>query len=222
MGSIGGRSYQNGIDFYEIGNRNKVSVRRNENGELIINRCEKDSFSIRPKNMKVMIFAFCILFAFIYGFFDSTSAKVLTILAFVWIGVWGYYYVNFKNEKNFCVYRYHSAEHKALNYWDRYHHATLDCNEIMKMPSISYRCGSTLIAVLLVLGSFLTIGIILIPFLLIKVIWCIACFPLVFYLWGIGKCDFLQKLVLRNPSFDEIEVATRGLWEYVHQTENES
>lgn len=136
-----------------------------------------------------------------------------------WIITLGHYYVNSKNPKNARTYRYHAAEHKALNYFDKYHKATNDCDELMKMSSISFRCGSTLIAVVLVFITLIVLGIVFIPFLSLKFIWCIVCVPITFFLWGKGKCDFLQKMVIKNPSREEVEVATCGLWEYAKEIE---
>ena len=34
------------------------------------------------------------------------------------------------------------------------------------------------------------------------------------YLWANGKCDFMQKYVIKTPGYEEVEVAVLGMYEY--------
>ena len=102
---------------------------------------------------------------------------------------------------------------------DKYGKATQNCNEIMKMSSISIRCGSTIIGVFYVLTSLIVLGILFMPGLILKILWCLISIFITLYLWANGKCDFFQKLVLREPGYAEVELATRGLLEYMKMKE---
>ena len=97
---------------------------------------------------------------------------------------------------------------------DKYGKATLDCDEVMKMSSVSWRCGSTIIAVVLVLITLCIVGILFIPWLPLKILWCALSVFITMFLWANEKCNFLQKLALKTPKRAEIEVAVLGMWEY--------
>lgn len=165
------------------------------------------------------MFAISILFSFICNYCNSYKIEIIAILVFIWIGTFGYYFIKSKNHNKFMLFRYHAAEHKVLNYIDKFGKATQDCYEIMKMPSISIRCGSTIIAVIYVLISLMLIGILFMPWTILKILWCVISLFITIYLWGKGKCDFFQKLVLKDPEYAEVELATRGLWEYMKMKE---
>ena len=85
----------------------------------------------------------------------------------------------------------------------------------MEMDSISFRCGSTIVAVVLIFATLVAIGCIIFPWLIVKIIWFAASVYFTLWLWANGKCDFFQKMVLIEPSKEEIEVAAFGVWEYV-------
>ena len=44
----------------------------------------------------------------------------MSILAFIWFATFLFYFVQTVNPKNIQMFKYHAAEHKALNYWDEY------------------------------------------------------------------------------------------------------
>lgn len=216
------RSYDDGIEYY-VNNKNiSIRVTRNSKGEIVLT---KQNIANRFKKVKeswlvkLAMIVVSILFAFIYNYISNFKIEVIAIVALFWITTFLYYFINSKNPKKFMSFRYHAAEHKALNYIDKYGKATQDCYEIMKMPSISIRCGSTVIAIVYVLFSLIIIGVLFIPGIILKILWCAFSLFITLYLWANGKCDFFQKLVLKNPGYEEVELATYGLCEYMKMKE---
>jgi len=216
------RSFNDGMEFYDHKNNTSIRLTRDSNGDIVI---EKQNITKQLKKVKngplktIAMFAISILFTFIFNYCHNYKIEIIAILLFIWIVTFGYYFINSKNPNNFMSFKYHAAEHKVLNYMDKFGKATQDCFEIMKMSSISIRCGSTIIAVTYVLISLLTIGILFMPWLILKILWCITSLFITLYLWGKGKCNFFQKLVLKDPEYAEIELATKGLWEYMKMKE---
>lgn len=55
------------------------------------------------------------------------------------------------------------AEHKFFNYIDKYKKEPETCEDVMKMSSYSYRCGSTVLVVIMTLLTLCICGILYIP-----------------------------------------------------------
>lgn len=208
-----------GIDFYINKKNITICASRNENGEIsivqsnIINQKEKFKISDR-----LLALFFTIMYLIVKSFienFGDYRIKVLSFFAFIWLAIITRYLIRAVNPKNEQIFKYHAAEHKVLNYWDIHEKVTLDCNEVRQMNSISIRCGSTIIAVVLVLITICMLGILFIPWIVLKIIWCVVSVFVTFLLWATGKCDFLQKMVIREPGIEEIEVAVQGMFEYI-------
>ena len=209
------RSYNDGIDFYNNQKNLTISAQRDENGEIVLKKLN----SIRPiekTNMNLrFIFFLSVIFTLFFYHCNNWKLELTGLLILGWIIVFSYYFFASKDPSKIQSYKYHAAEHKVLNYWDEYEQLPSNCEEVMKMPSISYRCGSTIIAVLLVLATLSILGILFIPWLILKIAWCPISIFLTLKLWANGKCDFLQKLVLIPPELPEVEVAVFGLREYI-------
>ena len=86
----------------------------------------------------------------------------------------------------------------------------------MKMSSYSYRCGSTILVVIMTLLTLCICGILYIPTLILKILWIALSIFITLYLWANNKCDFIQKFVVVNPSYSEVEVAFIGGKEYLN------
>lgn len=216
------RSYNDGIEFYVHDKNISIRLTRNLNGDIVISKHNAINRFEKVKNSQInrlVSIAISILFTFIFYYCNSYKIQIIAILALIWIYTFVYYFVNSKNSNKFMLFRYHAAEHKVLNYMDKYGKATQDFYEIMKMPSISIRCGSTIIVVVYVLISLFVIGILFMPWIILKILWCIISIFITLYLWANGKCNFLQKLALKEPGYAEVELATRGLWEYMKMKE---
>jgi len=216
------RSYNNGIDFYVSKKNITISVRRNTNGDIIVEKHNTKNGLQKAKSsplIRAVLLLLSILFALIIKNSISFKIEMLITLAFIWSCIILYYLVISKNSNNLNCFKYHAAEHKVLNYMDKYGKATQDYNEIAKMSSVSLRCGSTVIVVVCMLITLFVTGILFIPLIILKILWCIISAFITMYLWANGKCNFLQKLILQEPGPAEIEIAIRGLWEYVSMKE---
>lgn len=89
------------------------------------------------------------------------------------------------------------------------------CEDVMKMSSYSYRCGSTILVVIMTLLTLCICGILYIPTLILKILWIAFSIFITLYLWANNKCDFLQKFVVVEPSYSEVEVAFIGGKDYL-------
>ncbi|MBE5821132.1 MAG: DUF1385 domain-containing protein [Clostridiales bacterium] len=211
------RSYSNGIDFALTEKNYLISVTRDENGKINVSREGRKLKEKRDIKNYLLIYFSLLVFTIIYINLPKTNNKLLNmieIFAFVWGVVFAYYFVNSKNKNNASKYRYHAAEHKMLNYLERYNEVPNNCDDVMKMNSISLSCGSTWITVILFVITIGAIGCSIIPWLLLKILWCIFCIIISLYLWANDKLNFFQKMILKEPTNYEIEVAIAGIKEY--------
>ena len=145
----------------------------------------------------------------------NSKIQILGVIAIIWLGIICYYFFSSKTPDMVQSHKYHAAEHKVLNYVDKNGKAPENCDELMQMSSVSYRCGSTIIAVIMILLTLCISGFVCIPMLFFKIIWIAISIFITLYLWANGKCDFLQKFVIEEPTYDEIEVALLGVKEYL-------
>lgn len=210
------RSYDKGIEFYC---KDIVIVATRQDNKVIVS---KSKFS-QLENKKTHTISYIALLFSIIGtlffkylpFLENSKIQILGIVALIWLGIICYYFFSSKTSDMVQTYKYHAAEHKLLNYIDKYGKAPENCDELMKMSSISYRCGSTILVVIMILLTLCISGFICIPILVFKIAWIAISISITLYLWANGKCDFLQKLVIKEPTYDEVEVALYGAREYL-------
>ena len=214
------RAFRNGIEFYIRKKDTVIIAKRNENGEVKIdkrnnvNTIEKIKFSLRER---AILFVICIVFSLLGQFTNLFENWMMLILALAWLMAFMEYF--FFSEHDTTL-KYHAAEHKVLNYMDKYNMVPETIEEVMKMPSISYRCGSTVVAVVLVLCTLCVLGVSFVPAIWFKILWCIVSANLTLYLWANDKLSFFQKKVIEEPSRDEVEVAFYGVREYMKEKES--
>ena len=224
MENSAARSYNNGIDFFVSGKNIVVSARRGKDGRVVVTQSRKAEVKSKTdKRFKVIktiiLLAIAMILAIVYNFLGTFCSieelrKVL-ILPLMWGGTFAYYYIIAKNPTTPNLSKYHAAEHKVLNYCDKYTDEILDCDKVMQMSCISIRCGSTVIAVLMVFITIMLPGVWYIPWLALKLIWIAISIIVSMYLWAIGKCNFLQKMVIETPNREEVEVAVLGMEECI-------
>lgn len=210
------RSFDKGIELY---GKNIVIVATRQNNNVIISKSKYSQL----KNKKVHTISYgSLLFAIIWTLvfkylppLENLKFQILVVFAFIWSGIICYYFLNSKNPDMVQVKKYHAAEHKFLNYEDKYGEAPENCDELMKMSSISYRCGSTILAVIMILLTLCINGFLCIPILALKIVWIAISIFITLYLWANNKCNFLQKLVIEEPTYEEVEVAFLGGKEYL-------
>jgi len=210
------RSFDEGIEFYS---KDTVIVSTRQDGKVVISKSE--SSQLKDKKTKAISYN-SLLFAIIgtlifnnHAVLENSKLQLLGIVALIWLGIICYYLFNLRNPNMLQSHKYHAAEHKFLNYVDKYNKEPENCEEIMKMSSISYRCGSTIIAVIMILLTLCISGLLLIPTIFFKIVWVAISIFITLYLWANGKCDFLQKLAIEEPSYDEVEVVFLGGKEYL-------
>ena len=97
----------------------------------------------------------------------------------------------------------------------------MDVEKVMNMSSISFRCGSTVLTVGLIFATLFLVGKAFIPWLILKIVWLVISGYIALKLWANGKCDFLQKLVVLPPTYEEVEVAVEGMKEYLRLQQSE-
>lgn len=227
MESLTARSYNDGIDFFANGTDTIISARRTEDGKIVVTKNstrqrQKEKKSKWLRAIKVMgLLVLAIVYSWLRAFCISMNwdkFSVSLLLPLMWMGVWTYYYIVRKNPKTPNLSKYHAAEHKVLNYCDQYGKQKwqeMNCDKVMKMSSISIRCGSTVIAVVLVFITMLLPGVIYIPWVPLKLIWGAVSSIATMCLWANGKCNFLQKMVLEEPEAEEVELAILGMKECI-------
>ena len=219
-----GKAYANGIDFISRKQGFAIQARRNVNGEIVVSKVDlqealKEHENKIIKSWKqvlgiILISAFLTLTLHLQA---SFGVKLVVMIAVVWLATFGYFLVKSHQEEEYVKYRYHAAEHKAMNYVDRYHKAPRDIYAIRDTSSISYRCGTTLLAVVYVLTTLIIFSVVFLPLIWLKVIGCIFSFVIVFLLWACGYLDFFQRFVTKKPTLSELEVAYEGLLMYIHE-----
>lgn len=210
------RSFDEGIEFY---GKDIVIVATRQENKVIISKSK--SPRLKYKKTKTIPYG-PLLFAIIgslilkhHAFLENSKIQMLGILALIWFSIICHYFFHSRNPNMVQSHKYHAAEHKFLNYVDKYGKEPENCEEVMKMSSISYRCGSTIIAVIMVLLTLCISGLLFIPTIFFKIVWIAISIFVTLYLWANGKCDFLQKLVIKEPSYDEVEVSFLGGKEYL-------
>lgn len=208
------RSFNDGIEFYK---EDTVIVANRKNGVVIITKSKHSLLKNTPNHLlQFMYFVFAIIASVFYNSYFNIvnfNIKILISCIFIWLLVLLYYVFSSKN--NVQMHKYHAAEHKALNYIDKYNNIPENWMELQKMSPISYRCGSTIIAVVMIFLTISILGIIFIPVLIFKIIWIIPAGFITLYLWANNKCNFFQKFVISEPSHYELEVVFLGLKEYL-------
>lgn len=209
------RSFDEGIEFY---GKDIVIVATRQNGNITISKSKYSQLKgkkIHAISYGSLLFAIIGTLVFKYlSFLENSKFQTLVVLALIWLSTICYFFFNSRNPDMIQAYKYHAAEHKFLNYVDKYDKAPENCDELMKMSSISYRCGSTILVVIMILSTLCISGFLFIPIIALKIIWIAISIFITLYLWANNKCNFLQKLVIEEPTCEEIEVAFLGGKEY--------
>ena len=156
---------------------------------------------------------FAVIFVGMYVSLKDQTSDVITIVGWLivlvlfWIGLIGYCYFESKDEKNAVTARYHSAEHKVLNYYFKHSKLPESVHEIKNKSNVYICCGSSLVAVVLLFLTLVFISLLIFPNIILKSVGVIVSVFVSFILWAHGKCDFIQKFYLKPPTEDELELA---------------
>lgn len=208
------QAFSDGLEFYAHQKNITLRVTRDYTGNIVINKYNYIKDFERKKNKpitNILIFCVSLLFTIFSTIFH---VNLITFLAFIWMVTFAYFFISSKNPDNASMHKYHASEHKVLNYMDKYNTYPENYHEVMKMPSLSIRCGTTLVAVVYVFVTLIILGISFIPGILLKILWCLFSIYLTLYFWANGFCYFFQKMVIKEPSDSEVELATIALCEY--------
>ena len=215
MELIGGKSYENGIDFLVKDGKRKFiySARRNQDDS--IETFVSNSYT-KVHTRAPWEYALCgivtILFVLIILFFktieNASLAKwgwILSLITF-WIGFVTFLYLQSRDERNKATARFHAVEHKVLNFYQKYAYLPRTTDDIEKMSAIYMGCGATLIIVIALFSTFAALSILIVPTILLKSL-CVAISGVItMYCWANGKCDFAQKWLVKRPTHEEIEL----------------
>jgi uncharacterized protein YqhQ len=216
MELVGGKSYEDGIDFLVKDGKRKFiySARRNACGDI---ETFISSSYAKVNTRAPWEYALCgivtALFVLLILFFkevENTSlGKLRWVLAltFFWLGFISFLYMQGKDKRNSTSTRYHAVEHKVLNFYQKYSYLPTTTEDIEKMSAIYIGCGSTLIIVIALFSTLATLSILLVPTILLKAL-CVAISGVIaMYCWANGKCNFAQKWLLKQPTYPEVELA---------------
>lgn len=215
MKLVGGKSYENGIDFtVKDGNQSFIySARRNEKDE--IETCRNVMYERVNGNslIKTIISAvLSLLLVFIIHVFKGVENPLyakfgwLLAIAVFWGGVLSFVFFDEKSIRSQKAARYHSVEHKILNFYNEYGYLPRTTDDIEKMSSIYLGCGSTIAVVIALFATFSAVSIIFIPMIILKIIGIAISGIITLYLWANEKCNFVQKWTLKEPRHEEIEL----------------
>lgn len=216
MELLGGKSYENGIDFsVKDGNKRYVlRTRKNENGEIETSICNcYSNVAKNSKNRNILSAIFAVIFVGMYISLKGQTSSFITIagwlivLALFWLGLIGYCYFESKDEKNVASARYHSAEHKVLNYYFKHSKLPESVHEIKNKSNVYICCGSSVVAVVLLFLTLVFISLLIFPNIILKSVGIIVSVFASFILWAHGKCNFIQKFFIKPPTEDELELA---------------
>ncbi len=215
MELLGGKSYENGIDFtVRTSTEGYIfSARRNESDEI--------RTMIKGRYTKVKTTSFweyvisavtALLFVVLIYFFKDVQNENLAKLGWIlalgvfWLGLISFFYVHGKDPKNCATGRYHSVEHKILNFNQKYGYLPRTTDDIEKMSSIYIGCGSTYVVAIAVFNTLAVLSVLMIPTIFFKIVGVIISAIITMYCWANGKCDFAQKWMLKTPTHKEIEL----------------
>ncbi len=218
------RAFRDGIDFYLPKKKLVISARRDFDGEVTVTKHTNRSEITHPVQtlqLIVVVIVCAAVLSILLMHISIPQLRTVITLAVMWLGSFAYYFYKSKCKEEYSSYRYHAAEHKALNYLDRYQEAPLDVYFLKNTSSYSVRCGSTMIAVVCSLITLVTLSITFLPFTWLKVIGCVLSLVVVFFLWALDLLNFFQKFVIIEPTIEEVEVAYEGLKEYVKELKAE-
>lgn len=209
-----GKSYKNGFDIWVTCGKKRqvINATRNENGKAYIECTDK------PRNQKVessfkkkvFLVIFSIIMSLIYRrmsmyISDSMMRIVLVILLWIlgYIGVW-LYSVNNKNQQ---LFRYHAVEHMVISYYENHKRAPKNIDDLLEENKISITCGSTLSVVILLLISNIFIVLPILPNnFFFKVMFILLALTIPLGLWIYDRLNFIQKLVVKDPTNEELEL----------------
>ena len=112
------RSFNDGIEFY---GKDIIIIATRKDGKVNIEKSKSPRLKYSNKFVKTII---CLLLTIISNLilntFQDFKVQILLIIALFWSSVICFFFFNSRNDKNVQCYKYHAAEHKFLNYIDKY------------------------------------------------------------------------------------------------------
>ena len=144
------------------------------------------------------------------------SYKIITLIfiAALWLRLFLFNYIDYKNPNLSSLHRFHAAEHKSVAYINKYNKPPETIEEIAQMPSITKDCGKSTSVHNLAILSSIAFGCMFIPTVILKVIWALFSILYITYLWDTDKLNFIQKLSIMEPTETELKLAQIGIAEY--------
>lgn len=215
------RSYSQGIEFLVRCEKGSIIVRgkRDLGGNVVVeldNNFTKERFVSRFK-MSIIIATFSLIMAWLGSIIkDHINVHVigLEILTILWFTVILYALFMKGQKSREEIYRYHGAEHKVLNYIEKYNKIPKTIEELRKADRLYISCGMTILAVIMLVITMAFLAFSFVPYLVLKVFVFLISLVLIFYLWANGKCDFLQRCIVLEPTDCELEVAIEAMKVY--------
>lgn len=121
------RSFNDGIEFY---GKDIIIIATRKDDKVKIEKSKSPRLKYSNKFVKTII---CLLLTIISNLilntFQDFKVQILLIIALFWSSVICFFFFNSRNDKNVQCYKYHAAEHKFLNYIDKYKKEPETCEE---------------------------------------------------------------------------------------------
>lgn len=207
-------SRSDGIDFFVSSKNITLCVTRKESGEIethIIKGLIKNKVPIVGK---IMVLVCAIIYASFSSKFKFLAEPMSLFFCFsFFIGVYYFCSSFFIKKKNEGLCKYHAAEHRVLNYKDKYEKLPEKIDDLRNISNISIRCGSTVLTVCYFTINIIVIIIEFVPSVILKIICIIASLFVNLYFWANGHFDFIQKMLVEDPDDEMLELAIYGIIE---------
>lgn len=217
------RSYSQGIEFLVRCGYGNVVIRgkRNTDGTVFVELDDKfKKEKTKGKTLISIIVAMCAIpiavLASKVESYINISLVGIELISIFWLAII-LYIVYMKEQKDKEeMYRYHAAEHKALNYLEKHGRIPKTIDELRQMDKYYISCGTTLLCVAMLFVTMVFLVFAFVPYLALKIVSFAIATILILYLWANGKCNFIQKYFVLEPTNAELEVALETLKLYDH------
>lgn len=212
------RSYSQGIEFLVRCGYGNVVIRgkRNTDGTVFVELDDKfKKEKAKGKTLISIIVAMCAIpIAILVSKVESyinISLVGIELISIFWLAII-LYIVYMKEQKDKEeMYRYHAAEHKALNYLEKHGRIPQTIDELRQMDKYYISCGTTLLFIEMLFITMVFLVFAFVPYLALKIVSFAIATILILYLWANGKCNFIQKYFVLEPTNAELEVALETL-----------
>lgn len=217
------RSYDQGIEFLVRRKEGNIVIRgkRNLEGNILTECDDNISYEIFKTIVTGMLIILMtpliICLKYVLRNHIYSCVVILEVLTIIWLSVILYAIYMTGQESWKSMYKYHGAGHKVLNYIQKYNEIPKTIGDLKNIGNLYNSCVITKFTVMLLAVTIVVLTFVFVPYLWLKIIVVLVLLSLLFVLWITGRCNFIQKCVVLEPTEYELEVAIEAmkLYEYV-------